>query len=266
MHRIAALAVFVVLSFPASAGAITYGQPDGTGHPNVGALVVLPGSANINVCSGTLIAPTVFLTAAHCTAFLEGLGLAGAVGVTFDPVASPGAPGLPGVMHTNPDFKVPTSLNSARKDPADVAVLTLAEAPAGITAASLPPAGALDSLGRAGLRQQAFTAVGYGLRERVKVGPGAPQFGPSGTRYVSSGSFRALTPSYLHLSQNPATGDGGTCSGDSGGPNFLDDSSIIAAITVTGDAACRATNVTLRLDKPLVRAFLDDFVSLPNGP
>ena len=256
---IVASMILAGLALPAAAGAITYGEPDGNGHPNVGALVALPGSANVDVCSGTLIAPTVFLTASHCTAFLEDLGLP--AGVTFDSVVNPGAPAIPGVMHTNPDFKL---TGGKEKDPADVAVVTLAQAPAGISPASLPPARELDSLGKAGLRTQVFTAVGYGARERVKLGPGAPQFGPSGTRYVSESSFRALTGSYLHLSQNPAHGDGGTCFGDSGGPNFLGDSNVIAAITVTGDAVCRATNVTLRLDRPSVRAFLDDFVDLPD--
>ena len=246
------------LAFPAAAGAITYGEPDGQRHPNVGALVAFPGSANAEVCTGTLIAPTVFLTASHCTAFLEGLGLP--AGVIFDSVVNPGAPAIAGVMHTNPDFKL---TGAKSKDPADVAVVTLAQAPAGISPASLPPVGELDSLGTAGLRTLAFTAVGYGARERVKVGPGAPQFGPSGTRYVSESSFRALTRSYLHLSQNPSLSDGGTCFGDSGGPNFLGSSDVIAAITITGDAVCRATNVTLRLDRPSVQAFLDEFVDVP---
>jgi len=38
--------------------------------------------------------------------------------------------------------------------------------------------------------------------------------------------------------------DGGTCYGDSGGPHFLGDSNKIVSLTVTGDAWCRATDVT----------------------
>jgi Trypsin len=262
MLRIATLAAVVTLAFPLTAEAITYGEPDGDGHPNVGALVVFPGSGNLLVCSGTLIAPTVFLTASHCTAFLEELGLP--VGVTFEPAADPGAAAIPGTVHTNPDFQSVGGVASGKKDPADVAVVTLDEAPAGITPAALPAPGLLDALGPRGLRGQHFTSVGYGARERVKVGPGAPQFGPDGTRFVSNGSFSALARSYLQLSQNPSTGDGGTCFGDSGGPNFLGTSDVIAGITITGDAVCRATNATLRTDTPLVRAFLDDFVALPD--
>ena len=60
------------------AGAIAFGQPDDNLHPNVGALVADwdPDSPGPDVlCSGTLIAPTVYLTAAHCTAFLESEGI-----------------------------------------------------------------------------------------------------------------------------------------------------------------------------------------------
>ena len=62
---------------------------------------------------------------------------------------------------------------------------------------------------------------------------------------------------------NPSTGDGGTCYGDSGGPNFLGDSNVVAAIMITGDAVGRATNVDYRLDTPQARAFLGQYVSLP---
>ena len=62
---------------------------------------------------------------------------------------------------------------------------------------------------------------------------------------------------------NPSTGDGGTCYGDSGGPNFLGTSTTLAAITITGDYVCRATNVTYRLDTASARDFLDEYVALP---
>jgi secreted trypsin-like serine protease len=64
---------------------------------------------------------------------------------------------------------------------------------------------------------------------------------------------------------NPATGSGGTCYGDSGGPHFLGGprSNLIVSITVTGDAVCKATDKTYRLDTAAARAFLDDFVAVP---
>jgi hypothetical protein len=79
--------------------------------------------------------------------------------------------------------------------------------------------------------------------------------------------FNALNSAWLRLSQNNATGNGGTCYGDSGGPNFLGagstETNIIATITVTGDTACVATNVDYRLDTAMAGAFLGLYVTLP---
>lgn len=66
----------------------------------------------------------------------------------------------------------------------------------------------------------------------------------------------------LELSMNPATGDGGTCYGDSGGPHFLGNSDMVVSLTVTGDAWCRATDVTHRLDIESARSYLAPFVNL----
>jgi hypothetical protein len=38
---------------------------------------------------------------------------------------------------------------------------------------------------------------------------------------------------------------------------------VIATITITGDAMCRATNTVLRLDSEVARAFLGQYVTLP---
>ena len=78
----------VLLAVVPFAQAITFGQPDGENHPNVGAMVVLEPDGNYYLyCSGTLIAPDVFLTAAHCTAAAAAYGAEPHdVFVTFDPV------------------------------------------------------------------------------------------------------------------------------------------------------------------------------------
>ena len=69
-----------VRAFAAVAAAITNGVPDGSAHPEVGALLAPQAFSDgtWEECTGTLIAPRVFLTAAHCD---EGLGQ---VKVTFD--------------------------------------------------------------------------------------------------------------------------------------------------------------------------------------
>jgi hypothetical protein len=69
------------------------------------------------------------------------------------------------------------------------------------------------------------------------------------------------------FAQNASTGNGGTCYGDSGGPNFLGagsgETNIVAATTITGDTACRSTNFDYRLDTPSARSFLSGYVAVP---
>jgi len=81
-----------------------------------------------------------------------------------------------------------------------------------------------------------------------------PTFHDADVRYAATGGLNALTKSWLRISMNPAHGDGGTCYGDSGGPNFLGagaaETNVVAATTVTGDTRCRATNVDYRMDTP----------------
>jgi hypothetical protein len=107
-----------------------------------------------------------------------------------------------------------------------------------------------------------ITSVGYGAQS-VTSGPGGKTFHYQDVRYVATGSVTTLTQTWLKASQNASTGDGGTCYGDSGGPNFLGDTNIVAATTITGDTACRATNVDYRMDTPSARDFLKDYVTLP---
>ena len=80
---------------------------------------------------------------------------------------------------------------------------------------------------------------------------------------VAVGTLNAINPAWLRISMNPATGNGGTCYGDSGGPNFLGDDRHPGGTTITGDYVCRSTNVDYRLDTPSARAFLGQFVTLP---
>src|SRR5262249_41519493 len=92
------------------------------------------------------------------------------------------------------------------------------------------------------------------------VGGGQPFFQDMNPvpRMFSFSGFNALNKGYLRLSQNPSTGNGGACFGDSGGPNFLmvDGRQVIVSITITGDAVCRATNVPSRLDTVSAQSFL----------
>jgi secreted trypsin-like serine protease len=254
---LAAAAAAIVLA--GSAVAITFGQLDGNRHPNVGALVFEDEDGERGIlCSGTLIAPDVFLTASHCTAFLESIEVApDDVWVTFDPTFDDVSPLLPGTYHTHPEFGF--SGPGGFSDPHDIAVIVLDDPAAGIAPARLPT---LNQLGGMALKNQRFVAVGYGtVREDKTKGPASLFF--DGQRRFAEQGFNALGKTWLHLSMNPSTGSGGTCFGDSGGPHFIGQSDVVASLTVTGDRFCRATDVTYRVDTASARAFLDEFVSLP---
>jgi len=80
-------------------------------------------------------------------------------------------------------------------------------------------------------------------------------------------TLNAINPAWLRLSQNPATGDGGTFYGGSGSPNLVGagatKTNIVGGTTITGDSLCKATNVIYRLDTDSARSFLSRFVKLP---
>jgi hypothetical protein len=246
-----ALMVLMLIVLVQPAWAITYGQLDGNLHPNVGALVGDFGGQMFAYCSGTLISPTVFLTAAHCN-----LGTS-TVYVTFDSIYTPAEATLyAGTFHADPLF------SQRQNDPHDIAVVVFDTPISGLTPALLPAPGQFNQMGHG----QTFTAVGYGGQETINQ-PGGPVNAYLNRREFSVPTFNAVAPGYLRLSQNPARGNGGTCYGDSGGPNFLgadeDETNVIAGITITGDMLCKATNVIYRLDTESARAFLSPFVTLP---
>jgi secreted trypsin-like serine protease len=247
------VAIAATLAVAAPANAITYGSPDGNGHPEVGALLAQQAYSDGTwvTCTGTLISPRVFLTAAHCD---EGVSR---VAVTFDSTydAASGTT-YAGAYHADPAY------DQAQSDPHDIAVVVLDKAVKGIAPARLPKAGSLGGL----TGSATFTSVGYGA-QAVDQGQGGKTFAYADVRYVSTGTLNSLTPSWLRISQNPSTGNGGTCYGDSGGPNFLgggaSETNIVAGTTITGDMYCRSTNVDYRLDTPSARAFLGQYVALP---
>src|SRR5262249_39098779 len=151
-----------------------------------------------------------------------------------------------GTWHGDPAYR------KAMSDPHDLAVVVFDESP-GIQPAQLPKLGQLDSLAHGAT----ITPVGYGAQGVEKAhGKGGHTFDYMDVRSETTGSVNSLTPAWIRASMNAAHGDGGTCYGDSGGPNFLGNSNVIAATTITGDTPCGATNVDYRLDTASARAFL----------
>jgi hypothetical protein len=258
------LTASLVLSPKASA--ITYGFVDSNNtYRNTGAFIVKsPTTGQIfPICSGTMITNNVFLTASHCTIFYtQDLAPEGYVAyvsldqsIPFGDLTS-NKTTLLAVSHvvTNPNY------NQAQSDSGDIGALILARNVSGVTPAVLPSCGLLDQLAaQNGLKTATFTNVGYGVQNRVVSG-GVPFFQDINPipRMFSFSSFNSLNGGYLRLSQNASTGNGGTCFGDSGGPNFmtLNGQRLIVSITITGDSVCRSTNVVYRLDTLSAQGFL----------
>jgi secreted trypsin-like serine protease len=254
--------VLAAIVYAAPAGAIANGQLDGNLHPNVGALIAEYDSDNpgekLVLCTGTLVAPKVFLTAGHCTDYLESIGVSD-VWVTFDSQYTSSSRLIHGRYVTDPNYGY--SGRGGASDPHDLAVVLLDRDAKGITPARLPTK---NLLGTRDLKNQTFTAVGYGTVRDIKTtGPNAFYF--DSTRRYALQSFLSLEPSWLNLNMNPSTGSGGTCFGDSGGPHFFGgvSSNLEVSITVTGDSVCRATDKTYRLDTAGARSFLGQYVTLP---
>ena len=90
-----------------------------------------------------------------------------------------------------------------------------------------------------------------------------PQIYYDDYRQFAESEYRALLKSWLRLSQNQATDDGGTCFGDSGGPAFWtepDGSEILVGVTSWGDAQCVAAGFNYRVDIPETLDFIDSLI------
>jgi V8-like Glu-specific endopeptidase len=256
------LAVFVIaLLLVSPVRAIGNGVPDGNGHPNVGAIAVEfePGQ-KVFICSGSLASATVFLTAAHCLAFLPEIGVeASEVFVTFESNVLSARKFIQATaFHFDPLF------GHDLGDLHDLGVIILpSRSTKGITPVVLPKAGLLDQMAQnGGLVGQEFVNVGYGVVPSIKGAP--PSFSFDGERRVSTSLFQALDQAWLRLLMNTdATDLGGVCFGDSGSPHFLPGTNTIVATTTGGDAICRAENFNYRLDTEMARSFLRQFVTLP---
>jgi Trypsin len=162
-----------------------------------------------------------------------------------------------GVGHTHPSFDGKYGSSSKRLD---IAVIVLDEDP-GVGHSQLPSPSLLDSVD---LKTASFTTVGYGtVREDKTKGPHTLSF--DGVRRFAVQQATQLSDGWLKLSMNPSTGDGGTCSGDSGGPHFLgageDETDIVVSVTSHGDTYCRSTDWTARVDAPESLDFIESFIA-----
>ena len=242
---LAASLLFVVA--PGSAGAITNGQKDvNNKYPFVGLLAFYDEEGEyMHRCTGTLVSPTVVLTAGHCTVGTTTAYAYFSVEVPDD--FRENATGVSGTTYTHPDA---VGFNN------DVGVVVLDE-PVNLSEyPTLAPEGFLDELKAShDIQDDTFVAVGYGLLD----GWPPPNLVDNEDRWYVTSPYQGLTQNTLHLMQNPVpTDQGGTCFGDSGGPHFWEDTLIIVSVTSWGDAICRASDMTQRTDIASVLDWLEE--------
>ena len=240
---------------------ITHGTLDGNAHPAVVLIIMDVAGSPAYRCTGTVIAPKVVLTAGHC---------AGEPG-EFSGVRIFTESDVQNGNNTYPFAGGPNSIEalSWQSHPQfteaafylhDVGVIRLAKAfklPAD-QYGKLPAANQLDALKPSS--STIFTAVGYGLQrinpvfvvaEKIRMFA-EPHLVQINTGYT--GSFSLL------LSNNASTG--GTCFGDSGGPNYLGSSNVVAAVTSFGrNGNCAGTGGVFRLDRQDVLDFVRSFLN-----
>jgi V8-like Glu-specific endopeptidase len=245
------LVLILVFSTVIIASAISDGEPDGEGHPYVGLMVAQAADGTpLWRCSGTLLSPTIFLTAGHCTE-----APAAHAEIWFNTDVESGIPsnGYPftgdvgGTTYTHPDYN-PNAFYLF-----DLGVVMLDQPFPMSEYGVLPQLNQLDTLARRrGLQDTTFTAVGYGLQESF---PDAASWKEHNVRVrmVAHPKLNqingGLVGDYsLLLSNNHATG--GTCFGDSGGPNFIEDTNVLAGVTSFGlNGNCAGTGGVYRVDR-----------------
>lgn len=261
---VVALTLILLMVMAVPTYAIQFGEPDGERHPHVGLLVFDVDGVPAWRCSGTLLSPTVMLTAGHCT-----FGTSGGR-VWFDADVGAGRPGNgypfaggTGIefaeIHTHPDYV------DAQFFMFDAGVVILSEPVILDTYGTLATIGLLDELAtKRGQQDQSFTVVGYGLQSVV------PSLQADLVRHQGSvrlidvkgvAGIPAGTSASFTNSPGKGNGSGGICFGDSGGPVFHGDSNVIAAVTSFGlNFNCAGTSGGYRVDTVDDHAFISQFL------
>jgi hypothetical protein len=284
--------VAAVLGGASGAMAITNGQPDAGRHPYVGLMVALDkDGVPLWRCSGSMLTPTVYLTAGHCTeapaAHVEVWVEEGPILTDPDYLAavnasptgvvscndSPLFDGYPckgdagGTPHPNPDFCIGCGNGLPGFDRRDVGVVKLDTSITGTGFAALPAPGLVDTLAN----KTPVDFVGYGVQFQANIpGNQLPQPPPfyrwAGLRErmfapaeLISGNF-VHSAEFLRLSLNPGGGSGGTCFGDSGGPDLLGGTATVLGVnSYVTNVNCAGVGYSQRVDIPAVLAWIRSF-------
>jgi V8-like Glu-specific endopeptidase len=227
--------IAIVLTLAAPAGAILDGTPD-TDHPYVGIMVTVVEGQRVPVCSGFLVSPTVYVTAAHC---VHALGGTLPAYVSFDQAFTPSSVLRPGTAVANPDFRAGGSAH-------EIALVLLDEEVTELGYAELPGLGLLG----ASPKKNSLTVVGYGA-DVVKGGYDfqlVRSFGDARISKLQKDGFN------LRMSS-------GICFGDSGGPVLLGGSDVAVGInSYVNNRRCAGNAFAFRLDTDESLRFLAPYL------
>jgi len=259
------------------AGAITKNFVPDFEHPFVGLVVFYDGEGEFSHrCSGSLLSPTVFLTAGHCTDASTGVESARVyfqqdAGANFDPETEldpvTGYPetcavGTLGTLCATSDELHNYGYLAGFPDTKDAGLVILDQS------ISLPEYGRLASVGALNAfisepkNADVFTVSGYGVSYSSPVATVSFRsrlMGPAKLVNVKGGLNKGF-----NLQTNGNGGDrAGTCGGDSGGPVFFGaaSSNVIVGVTSFGLSPwCRGTDFAYRVDTEDVQNWISGIV------